>query len=336
MIEDLIANYPAAQGIITDKQIEWTSSLERHTSIDPTLFSYQMRMNDAETGAEQLLRSFDSPDNVVRFFVAALNDHRELEVFTGKLDAYATLAAQRTDLEDRRNFGEAVIPLVDQLRLLAADRAAADSDLLEVVKTGGGHATALDNRIAEDTRSLDDLDEAVVLTGNAFGEARRVYGQVSDIRLQLQLESARTRVASTENVLGEAVERESRTESESEAWQAVGDVLDLRVKRERAAVARHAYSQAQAGLNPLRESVVRAAAELAGRLDALIVETTAGAGSADDYAQDAREQRKRADADKTQAEVRINELDGKGKLAKADIEGARTATLAAMRRGLDR
>src|SRR5579859_6657925 len=70
MTAELASQRPQAQWVLARTQQEWTRTLEERTSIDPVLFGYQMRMNDAEAGAQKLLATFDSPDNVVRFFVA--------------------------------------------------------------------------------------------------------------------------------------------------------------------------------------------------------------------------------------------------------------------------
>ncbi|MGY1976937.1 hypothetical protein [Nocardia gipuzkoensis] len=332
-IDELVENYPDARGILTDKQQDWTSALEQHTNIDPTLFGYQMRMNDAETGAEQLLRSFDSPDNVVRFFVTALNDHRELEVFTGKLDAYAALAAQRTDLEDRLNFGETVVPLIEHIEQQARDRASAESEMLRAVNVGGEHAAALDNRIEQDTLALAELNASVESAGRTFAEARRDYGQVSDIRQQLQLEQARARVIATEQAVRDTTRRENEAEDAATAWNAVSDVLDLRIKREAAAAARQAYAEAELGLGPLRNAVAQTAAQLAGRLDALIEEAAEGAECASEQADAAKQQRNEAEDDETQSHIRTTELTGKRTRARTDIDNARAAIAAAVGAG---
>ena len=93
-VAELIAEKPATQWRAGPTRLEWTRALEERTSIDPVLFGYQMRMNDSEAGAQKLLsESFDSPDKVVRFFIAALNDDREIADYTAKLGPYAELAA---------------------------------------------------------------------------------------------------------------------------------------------------------------------------------------------------------------------------------------------------
>jgi hypothetical protein len=91
----LVSPYSQARWVLARTQQDWARTLQDHTNLDPVLFGYQMRMNDSESGAEKLLATFDSPDNVVRFFVAALNDDREMTDFTAKLSPYTELAGRR-------------------------------------------------------------------------------------------------------------------------------------------------------------------------------------------------------------------------------------------------
>ena len=45
-------------GCLPEPSKEWTQALEDHTSIDPVLFGYQMRMNDSEAGADKAIEGF--------------------------------------------------------------------------------------------------------------------------------------------------------------------------------------------------------------------------------------------------------------------------------------
>ncbi|RMI32677.1 coiled-coil domain-containing protein [Nocardia stercoris] len=325
-VDNLIDGHPDTHGMLVDTQQDWTSALERHTNIDPVLFGYQMRMNDSETGAEQLLQSFDSPDNVVRFFVAALNDQRDLEIFTEKLGTYAVLAAQRSSLADRSCFGDAVLPLTEQLAQLAETRQMAEGLLLQTITLGGEHVTSLLNRIAQDHRVLAEIDAAVIATGRTFADARRDYNRVSDIRQQLVLEQARARVTSTEQKVEDAKGIAAEADSRAKAWRAVGDVLALRIAREAAEAARQAYDKADADLGPLRTDVTKAAAELAGRLDALIAESTVGADNADDRAQAADELKKQSERKETDARIELSKLTDERSRARTTIDTARQSS----------
>lgn len=283
---ELVSAEPRAQWVITRTQLEWTSTLEQRTSIDPVLFGYQMRMNDSEAGAEKLLVSFDSADNVVRFFVAALNDDREIADFTTKLKPYADLAAQRSTLQALAGFGDQLAPRIEliALRKTAADKATALA--LQARIAGGEHRGMLANRIETDKVALEQLAREAVQAAEQAAAARREVGQISDIRLQLQLELARIRHADAIEVERGATEFASKAAFEASAWEAVDPVLDAEIARQELNSAHAAYEAAESDLAPLRDQVKQAAAALAGRLDALIEEAGEAAEAADSDAQD--------------------------------------------------
>jgi hypothetical protein len=79
---ELLRATPAAEGVVTDNQGVWARTLQTRTSIDPTLFTYQMRMNDDEAGAGALVKRMASTDGVVRFFLRALLDDAGWADFT--------------------------------------------------------------------------------------------------------------------------------------------------------------------------------------------------------------------------------------------------------------
>lgn len=281
-VTSLMSSHPRAQWVLARTQQEWTRTLEERTSIDPVLFGYQMRMNDSEAGAEKLLATFDSPDNVVRFFVAALNDDREIADFTGKLGPYADLAAQRPNLEALAGFGAQIAPLVE---LVAQRKAAVEEMAAAALKAriaGGEHAAALKNRVTQDEAALTELDKAVAAAAQELATARREYGQISDIRLQLQLEQARARLAEAVTALKERTRIATEAELEANGWDAVDAVLDVEVARHERNSAKAAYDAAHAGLGPLRARATAAAAALAGRLDALVTEADAVGDTSDE------------------------------------------------------
>lgn len=289
VIGDLIAGNPGTRGVLTAKQIEWTAALEERTSVDPTLFGYQMRMNDSEAGAQKLLASFSSPDQVVRFFVAALNDQRELESFTGKLETYAQLAARRADLEALAAWGAESTPLIARIATCATTAAKATTSADQARALGSELAAALDNRIGQDRRSVEGLDVAVETARGTYARARRAYGQISDIRLQLQLDQARADLARAQEEHTRAESAATTAERNEEAWRAVDLVIDLQARQADLVAAEEAYAAADAGLGPLRRQVAGAAARLAGRLNALITENEAAAVAAGEAARAATE-----------------------------------------------
>lgn len=285
MVGDLIAGSPGTRGVLTDKQNEWTAALEERTSVDPTLFGYQMRMNDSEAGAQKLLESFKSSNEVVRFFVAALNDQRELESFTGKLEGYARLAARRENLEALAAWGAESTPLIARIASRAEAAATATASADKARALGGELASALDNRIGQDHRTVEALNGVVEAARVTYAHARRAYGQVSDIRLQLQLDQARADLTRTEAEHQWAKLAAAAAKCNEEAWRAVDLVIDLQGRQADLAAAEQAYAAADAGLGELRQQVADDVTRLAGRLDALIVENATAAAAAEAVAE---------------------------------------------------
>ena len=316
MTAELVSHRAQAQWVLARTQQEWTRTLEERTSIDPVLFGYQMRMNDAEAGAQKLLATFDSADNVVRFFVAALNDDREIADFTDKLAKYAELAAGRPELETLRDFCAEISQPIVRISARAAEVATAEAAAVRARIAGGEHATALANRVAQDRSALVDLNEAADKAALELAAARREYGQISDIRLQLQLEQARARLVDAGQAKRLRTEAAERAEFEARAWEAVDLVIEIDGLRKARDAAQQAYDAAEAGLGPLRDQVATTAAQLAGRLEALAEEAIHTAETAEQLAEEADEladqaldAEKEADARNRQAAAELRQID---------------------------
>ena len=329
---ELMAAEPRAQWAITRIQQDWTATLEQRTSIDPVLFGYQMRMNDSEAGAEKLLATFDSPDNVVRFFVAALNDDREITDFTSKLKPYAELAGQRRSLQALAGFGEQIAPRIELIAQRKTIADAASTVALGVRIAGGEHCAALANRITADQATLEQLANDASQAATAAAAARREYGQISDIRLQLHLELARGRLTEAAGAESETTSRAERAAFEAVAWEAVDTVLEVELARQDHTAAQLAYNAADSGLAPLRDRVVQAAAALAGRLDALIAEAEAAAETAEEEIEegkgaqeDALRRRSTAERDREQASRLLEEVREKTRHADEAVTAASVA-----------
>lgn len=277
-VRELISQSPEAQGVApTTNQKDWEQTLQDRTSVDPELFRYQMRMNDSETGAEKLISSFNSADSVVRFFIGALNDDRDTADFTTKLAAYAELAADRPHLEALYGFSSEVAPRIELIAERAAVVDTTAAAALRARAAGADLAGSLRNRLDRDNADLVDQRAAARAASDELAAARRDYGQVSDIRLQLQLEDARARVIVAKESEAQWVTAAEHDHLEVRAWQAVDAVIDIAQRTVERDEAKLAYDNAQAGLEPFRDNVAAKAAALAGRLDALITQTRVAA-----------------------------------------------------------
>lgn len=332
-VDHMVAPISAAQWVLARKQLDWTLALEQWTSIDPVLFGYQMRMNDSEAGAEKLLATFDSPDNVVRFLIAALNDDREIAGFTSKLGRYAELVVQRPALEALNGFCAAVAPHIELIVEKDEGVRSATAMAARATLGAGEHAGALENRFAQDRGTLAQAEDDVETTAQAATTLRREYGQISDIRLQLQLEAARARLTAAN---GEVVKRTSIAEAaalEWSAWDAVDAVLEIGTRRAQLDSAQRAYDSAQQGIGPLREATTRAAESLAGRLDSLIKDANGVAKAADERVTAAQSAMKLARSQEMAADTRRNEAQRRLKDIDACVRDGETASARAREAG---
>lgn len=274
-LNELFAQHPELRGLSATKQNVWASALDDNTSIDPVLFSYQMRMNDSESGAEALLATFDTPENVVRFFVGALNDEQATSDFASNLAEYSKIAASRPELEALYGFCTDAGPAVaDVARRADADSKARTAEQRTAIE-GAELAWALRTRIAGDTTMLAELREAAEQAAARNAQLRREAGAIPDIRLQLRLEQARAVRSARELGLLNARAAAVTADDEAAAWAAVSDHLDAVVARNDLDAAQAAFDRADEGLEPLRQAVETAGGRLAARLDTLVVEADA-------------------------------------------------------------
>ncbi|NLA36737.1 MAG: hypothetical protein GX868_13795, partial [Actinobacteria bacterium] len=280
-LRETFAQHPTATGTIATTQIEWSQILDDHTNIDPVLFSYQMRMNDSEAGAEALLGSFNTPESVVRFFIDALSNGRDIAEFATRLTKYAAVAGQRPHLEAFAKFCAAVGPDIEAVVLRASE---ADEHAVAVRQadvTGAEHHAALVSRIGRDRTLLEALAQERSGASEQLVALRRDEGRVPDIRSQLRFERARADAAAAAQLLEEHKGRETAATLESEAWDAVEDLLALSLAESRRDSAKLALDAADEGLAPLRAATEAAAASYAARLATLISEARTAKGAAE-------------------------------------------------------
>ena len=328
-VRDLKDKHPEIRWVETQIQQEWTQALLEHTSIDPVLFSYQMRMNDDEAGAKALLEPFSSDDNVVKFFIGALNDDREFADFTNELSSYSRLAADRPNLLLLNAFCAEIEPKIASIVQHDADFKEASAAAIKDRISGAEFAGAVLARLEADQRLLNEQAEEVSAAEQKAAIAKREYNQISDIRLQLTLENSRAVTEREKAALAELVEEASAAASEALAWGAVPSVLDIEVARTRRDACQLAYEQADADLSPLRNHTDAAAAALAGRLTGLIAEHAAVEKSADDRRKKAEIAAKQANAESKKAAARVVDAVNRLKDIDAKILAASVANDAA-------
>ena len=234
----------------TRYQNEWARFLDERTPLDPELFRYQMRMNDSESGAGELVSRLSSPEDVVRFFIEALNDDVALGDFAKTLGEYAASAAQRGTWETEHGFCAA---LADGLALLA-DTHRQLTDWKQVQETSRLAVTELTsgivNRIASERTAVHELEFDHARASQQVEDLRRVDNSGEDTRAQLSLERARLAAADATETVERCTDERDAADADRDAWAAVTVIQDWTTARSRAEEARLAYEKAEQGLAP--------------------------------------------------------------------------------------
>ncbi|MEO7555334.1 MAG: hypothetical protein ABIV94_01855, partial [Acidimicrobiales bacterium] len=326
-VRELMGAHPAAQFAGTANQGEWAKLLDTRTPLDPELFRYQMRMNDAESGAEALVKKLTSAESIVRFFIEALNDDVGIAEFTDTLGDYARHSAKRSALTVEEAFCSSVSAALDPLAGAEVVRTTARNDNLLAGQRVAEFAGELAARIAAEEVTLADLRTQADETATEVARLDNELKRQSDLRQQLLLEDARFDAADAAAHLEHATAHLAAVESERDAWAATETVSAWRVEQRRVAASERAYAEAEGELVPLRNMTRDSAADLAAKYAALAdeaVEAKARAAVALKTAEDT----------KSRAERRVNaayraELEAAARLrAIDDAASDSTATLA--------
>ena len=293
-LTELLTRAPATQWVLTRTQQEWTQALEDHTCIDPVLFGYQMRMNDSEAGAERLCAisthqttwcgSSSQPSTTIA--TSPTSQANSATTPSWRLNGHGckhlTTSASQSPPPSNRSRTEPSPPTrPPPQRFVCKPRA----------RNSLAPAYA---RLTQDRFLLAEQEQELQTATQAVATARREYGQISDIRLQLLLEEARARADAARAEVKRRTEAARNAQQEASAWHAVNTVLDVQTARARRDSAQLAYDHADAGLGPLRARAEAATASLAARLDGLARELQSTAEAADMRAEEARTAERKA------------------------------------------
>lgn len=280
-LAEVMRDHPAAGFVIEDQQKRWAKVLEERTSLDPALFVYQLRMNDTEAGAGDLVKKLNSPDALVRFFMRTLFDDSALSDFTTTLAAYAKSSGRRSELAAMSEFFGRMVAVLEPLGAAHATvTEARQADSLARYQADE-MAARIAARIAGDAAVEQSLSERADTVGAEVGD---LYSQIrvnEDIRAQLQLEIANFELAEARDELEQAVGAEAERTRTRDAWAAVEPVVEWRRAQAAAVEAEKAATQAEAGVAPYRQAATAAAARLAAKYEALAAQASEDADRAD-------------------------------------------------------
>lgn len=279
-LAELMAVHPAAEFVICDTQAEWAAALEARTTLDPSLFGYQMRMNDEEGNAGALVERFNTPEAVVRFFVGALFDDRALADFTDTLGEYSASCARRRVLEANVSFLDAMDPALVALsgaqeKLVAAGRGA-DSAGFAADELAGEIAV----RLAGDRRAAEQAGTDAGIAAEQLERLTTALNRGEAIRAQLHLEAARFELAAVEETHCRARAAEEDARACLEAWRAVEPLVEWRAAQVGRDTAKAALEAADADLAPFNDALAAAGSALSAKYAALAEEASAQAEQA--------------------------------------------------------
>lgn len=333
-LHELFRNKPAARFVWTKTQSEWASMLDEQTELDPELFRYQMRMNDAEGGAERLVTKLTTADAVVEFFVSALNDRAVSVEFTTTLRDYAVAAANRTTLEQDAEFSETMAGHLTRLAEAADYATLAEGDVIIRASAAGELTAEIAARVRREETARDEAAGRQQNHEEKANAANTEINRLDNIRSQLLLEEAQFRLEAAIATEADVGARRAAAEHEQAICKALDPVARLRSAQVGRDAAQAAYDLAERDLKPLRDAVRDRAAGLAAKYDDLVRAEFAEHKKAKQVAGKAADTRKAAEASRTtQIEARTSAT---SELAQIDkLVASAASALHALRAGGD-
>lgn len=266
---ELFANRGADQFVWARRQTDWANALDKQTPIDPELFRYQMRMNDEESGAGALIKQLSSPELIVLFFIQVLNDDAALANFTETLSNYATLAGNRSNLENELEFFTELAEGLTTLDDAERARAAAELEVLTARRDGNDLAASIRVRAAGEEQRIAATSEDLRQVDAENEQVRAAEYRHENQRAQLNLEEARLLQRDAEVRLAHAEAQLEAATRTMRAWQAVEPFQAWRNATAAADAAIEIYDRAEQGLRPLRLATQSAGANVAAKYAAL-------------------------------------------------------------------
>lgn len=317
---ELREEHPHLAVASTEQQVEWAEWLA-DARIDPDLFSYQVRMNQREGGADDLFR-FDEPEQFVDFLLDLVLDPRHAEAVRKNIETFRYELKER--IEKHVPMKELLTGLIAKLEPIEAlcDR----RDALNIkASAAAGLLTALDAALA---RKIKVSSEEEAKHAEAADRFAREQLEAGDQARVLRKRSAwlNRHLAQQHLVNAEADFQESQARMQDsirsyKLWQAALPLRDaLRFERNAREygddLERSRKEHAPLALE-LEQAATRLAAALAWRLEdvtkdenetrALERELRASAASRHAQGSDALAQAARSDAEAKSFESRLKE-----------------------------
>ncbi|HEX5050641.1 MAG TPA: hypothetical protein VFZ65_02605 [Planctomycetota bacterium] len=323
---DLRTRAPHLGVVDTENQREWQEVLEG-ARIDPELYSYQVRMNQREGGADELFR-FAEPEDFVDFLLELALDPSLADSVGRNIGSFRRELVQRKEhLLPERELVAGLAQRMEQLRDLRSRREQLRAQLGEVRAEISGLETAVAARQQELGVELQKLDEDRQEHAAAAERHRQGAKERRARAARLQVHAARLRLTRLEDEHEQVQEEWRRAQRTARIWAAA---VPLRRALQFEAKAEHQRSLLQERLRehaPLRAELEYAALQLAAALAWRSQEHRRKAGeavaaeqAARRKANDAHREASEANAVAAREETRAKEL----QIRLAEVDARRT------------
>lgn len=301
----------------TESQREWQETLEA-ARIDPELFSYQVRMNQREGGADELFR-FSEAEDFIDFLLALALDPG-LGNRVGR-----NIAAWRRELVERKERllpeAELASGLRDRMRVIEEIRSRRQA-LRRRLGELGARVLELESQGTDRGRELsDEVSEAEAARLRHLAEEERLRAESAAQVLRgtgLRLHAATLRLHELESAYTHAQESWREADRVRRIWTGAYPLHRARQFESSARAYRLRLEEREAEHAPLRQELVAVAGRLARGLTWRAAEERRRADQARaaerDHRHDAagyREQSREADVRHARLEVRLEELESR-------------------------
>jgi hypothetical protein len=273
--QDLGNIYPSAEINETEHQHTWRALLEQ-AGIDPVLFSYQMKMNLREGGAEDLFK-FRDADRFVDFFLELMTDTTPGDTTAQTIEKFRTAFQLQTDQLQPEQY--LLSNLIEQLEPLRGATDEREQMYHRIVQ-----ARQMLNSFSETiSQNLSHLQEYKQCTEQQRDDVRKtaeslhMEAQCKQQRAVILSHAAmRKRVQRLENELQLLQELIKKAELDERIWRAAGPLLNVLQAEQYAAMLQERLADRQKEheplLNKVRECACMYAAALSAKIEQLQTE----------------------------------------------------------------
>ena len=274
-----------AQGVdavVSNQVKEWHETL-RDRGFDPDLFGYFKQINGTEGGVEKLFARIDGPEAFVKFLLELVVETSRASDVRDLLADTAVEIAKRPTYETDRQFCVEALPLVEVLgQQHDANRDAVSARDDAVAGAARYKRQLIDTVAADDARALD-ADQQVSEISSHIREANREAEAARRQASEYRRVAAEMRLAAADRQVAYRTGVVERTETEQQAWTAVGQLISLRVEQDRLEHAKQALADATTKAKPLRDALTLCERRLVAVLNRTIADATARVEELDEF-----------------------------------------------------